>query len=232
MFPIRFGKWFAMAIALSVALAAPPVLRASPLKDPRRVINGQTVDLTPLFRWWTNHASERPLKAWAHVTGTITGTNTWGWIIDAHIERATPSSGDDTDAPNDGKIVLRHPPAAEFAEFEQLAAELKDLNARHAKLSGEATQAGKRAQDAATKEAAGNMSFRRTARLQQQADQSGETMKQDADQLKTIDQRIKELKEKLSAFPSETKYSVDSFALDLKQKANGLPIFERGAASR
>jgi hypothetical protein len=232
MFPIRFGKWCATAIALSVALAAPHVSRASPLKDPRRVINGQTVDLTPLFHWWTNQASERPLKAWAHVTGTVAGTNLWGWIIEAHIERATPSTGDDTDAPKDGKIVLRHPPAAEFAEFEKLAAELKDLRAQHDKLSGEATQAGKRAQDAAAKEAAGNMSVRRAARLQQQVQQSGETMKQDDDQLKTIDQQIKELKEKLSTFPSETKYSVDSFALDLKQKANGIPIFERGGASR
>jgi hypothetical protein len=232
MFPIRLGKWYAAATAACLALAPLPASRASPLRDPKRVVEGQVVDLTPLFHWWAKQDGDRPLKAWAHVTGAVVGTNAWGWIIDAHVERALPASGGDSDAPKQAKIILRHPPAAEFGEFETLAAQLKDLNDQHAKLSADAAQATKRSQDAASKQTANNVSVRRAARLQQEARQSNQTASEDEAQLKTLDQQIKEVKEKLVAFPSATKYSVDSFALDLKQQADGMPLFERGGVGR
>jgi len=232
MLPVRLGKWCAAAIAACVTLAPLPALRASPLKDPKRLVEGQVVDLSPLFRWWAKQDGERPLKAWAHVTGAVVGTNAWGWIIDAHIERALPASGGDSDAPKQTKIILRHPPAAEFGEFETLAAQLKDLNEQHAKLSADESKATKRGQDAASQEAANNVSVRRAARLQQQAQQSNQTAAQDEAQLKALDEQIKEVKEKLATFPSASKYSVDSFALDLKQQASGMPLFERGGVSR
>jgi len=232
MFPIRFGKLLVAATAVCLALAAPQISRASPLKDPKRIINGQTVDLSPLFRWWSKQEGERPLKAWVHLSGTVTATNAWGWVIEAHIERAKTGPGDDPNALKDGKIILRHPPAAERGEFEALAAQLKELNDQHARLSADASKANKSSQDATTKQSANNVSVRRAASLQRQAQQAGETAKEDEDQLKTIDQQLKEVKDKLATFPSETKYSVDSFALDLKQQANGMPLFERGAVSR
>ena len=60
--------------------------QANPLKGPRRAINQYIVDLNPLFHWWTNRAGERPLDAWVHITGRNVGTNSWGWVLHAHIE--------------------------------------------------------------------------------------------------------------------------------------------------
>jgi hypothetical protein len=229
MFRTRFVKWWPVAIAGALTVAAPVGLRASPLKNPKRLVNGQTVDLTPLFRWWTKQDGKRPLKAWAHLTGPVVGTNAWGWVIEAHIDTALPDAADDTDFPKDQKIILKHPPAAELAEFEKLSADLKDLEAQHAKLSAGAAKATKQGQDAASQEAAANISARKAARLQQQARQSGETAREDDDQLKTIDQQLKEVKDKLATFPSATKYSLDMFALDLRQQLGGMPVFEAGS---
>ena len=105
------------------ASAAFAPAQANPLKGPRRTIDQHIVDLHPLFQWWTNRAGERPLEAWVHITGHIVGTNSWGWVLTAHIEEAVHAKGEATDR-SAGKIaaniILKNPPRADQAEFENL----------------------------------------------------------------------------------------------------------------
>src|SRR5437667_7193782 len=69
----------AIVLCAVVALVISHTIEANPLENPRRMVGGNTVDLSPLFRWWSKHDGERPLNAWVHVTGSVIGTNAWGW---------------------------------------------------------------------------------------------------------------------------------------------------------
>src|SRR5437588_8650738 len=69
---------------------------AGPLQNPKRVVNGQTVDLNPLFQWWSKHNGYRPLAAWVHITGSIAGTNGVGWIVAGKIEKSPVHATDGT----------------------------------------------------------------------------------------------------------------------------------------
>jgi len=40
--------------------------------------------------------------------------------------------------------------------------------------------------------------------------------------------QLQEVNRKLAAFPDHDKYAVDCFALDLRQKFNGLPLYDYG----
>ena len=49
-----------LRFAVLAAMLFPFLLQANPIKDPKRVVNAQTVDLKPLFAWWnTTEASGR-----------------------------------------------------------------------------------------------------------------------------------------------------------------------------
>jgi hypothetical protein len=151
---------------LSAALAAVVVvcgtLLASPLKAPKRMINGQMVELTPLFKWWAKRDGQRPLTAWVHITGKIVGTNGWDWVVEAQIEKTDrPNRPEEAGHRTEGgptRIVLREPPVQDRAEFEQLSAQLKTLTAQHAALAGQEADAKNRA-DALNREEQANRRY-------------------------------------------------------------------------
>ena len=85
-------------IALSAWVTAIRV-EAGPARFPKRIVNGQAVDLTPLLDWWTKREGVRPLQAWVRVTGSIVGTNALGWTVEGTVETPAEISDPQTNAP-------------------------------------------------------------------------------------------------------------------------------------
>jgi hypothetical protein len=199
---------------LTIAFA----VNGTPVKDPKRAVNEQTVDLTPLFQWWNHHEGERPLKAWVHVTGHIVSTTAWGWAVQARLEQ----TGEKKDgAEKEMKIILKNPPVQEQVEFERLKGQLKTLNDERSHLSAQASTAANHAKDTA---------HQRHAAAANAAYHHQETAAKD--QIKNVDEQLKTINGKLAAFPDHETYSVDCFALQTGQTVNGLPVYDHGVAFR
>jgi hypothetical protein len=110
-------------------------------RNPVRVFPGRaTVDLTPLFLWWSRQplvvtnksagadtnaapAEERPLAAWSRVTGTKLATSGSSWLVQAVIH-ASPTEH------TNARIILNNPPAVEEAAYDTLKAQRADVEQR------------------------------------------------------------------------------------------------------
>src|SRR5206468_41266 len=114
-------------IFLIVVFAVAGALGASPARDPKRVVAGQTADITPLVEWWKHHSGSRPLTGWVHVTGRIVQTNALEWTIEGSVDDPSNKHDGGKATTTHGKFVLKTPPAQEMNEFHQLAAKLKQL---------------------------------------------------------------------------------------------------------
>ena len=208
-------------------------LSANPLKSPRRLINNQTVDLNPLFKWWTNHASARPLTGWVHVTGAIVGTNAWGWVLEGKADRSparrSTEESSSSSAPTASKILLLHPPLQDLAEFSRLRAELQTLNAERQQIVDQETQAKNRAQAVAQQQKVAGRNNPQYRALSQEAKQLGTLSTQAKSQIQILDLQIQPLKNKLAMYAESERYVVDCFALDLEREAQGLPVFDHGS---
>jgi len=202
---------------------------ANPLKDPKRAVNGQTVDLGNLFRWWSKHDGERPLRAWVHVTGSVIETTAWGWTLNAHVEKPA-AKGAPAPTDQDIKVLLKNPPVRELVEFENLRAQLKALNDQHTKLSAQAAKAASQARELSGQEYTGQRSRQARHALGQESRASKQQATEAKEQLKPIDQAILEINTRLAAFPDHDKYIADCIALDTGQKVNELPVYEHGVA--
>jgi hypothetical protein len=178
------------------------------------MVNGQTVELTPLFHWWRGHEGERPLKAWVHVTGHIGETSAWGWILTAHVEHLG-EKGESAD--KELKIILRSPPTGEKEEFDRLKGQLNGLQSQRSQLSSQAATAASSSKE---------YSHQRHGHGVSAAYHQQETA--DKDQIKRIDEQIKEINQKLAVFPEHDKFAVDCFALHTGQMVNGLPVYDHG----
>jgi hypothetical protein len=208
-------------------------LYANPLKSPRRLINNQTVDLSPLFKWWTNHTSVRPLTGWVHITGPIVGTNSWGWIVTAKAEGPNhfKAARDSADAPpkDSGKILLQHPPLQDLAEFQKLKAELDTLNQNRKQLLDQETQAKNQSEVIAKERKSVGRNSAEARELSQENKQLNLASQQAGSAIKQLDVRIRPLKEKLATYPSSDHYLVDCFALDTGQETQSLPVYDHGS---
>jgi hypothetical protein len=202
---------------------------ANPLTGPTRTISGQTVNLLPLFHWWTNHSGARPLTAWVRVTGTIAGTNAGAWVLEAQVQKSEHSA-----AHVDGqlKIVLRNPPMQERAEFEGLRAQLNALNEQHAKLAAVESGAKGRAQTASHEQQAYRHYHAHSTALAQEERQDNLIENQAKTAMKPLDQQIQDLKKKLAAYPNPEHYTVDCFALETGQAWQQMPVYDHGFALR
>jgi hypothetical protein len=206
-------------------------LQASPLKAPRRLVNGQLVELKPLFTWWTNHSGPRPLAAWVHLTGPVTGTNSLGWIIDANIEAtASRSKASAADAVGKGreKVVLQRPPVDDLVEFERLTADLKNLNQERGGVSNEETQAKSQQQTVGSQRTQFRYNRANSRLLAQEEQQLRHIDDQAKAQLKLLDQQIQALKSRLAGFPSQDHYEVDCFALEESRSYEHMPLYDHG----
>jgi hypothetical protein len=205
---------------------------ASPLRAPRRIINGQTVSLDPLFQWWTNHHGARPLSAWVHITGTVVGTNAWGWIVEAQVEKTDrpnkpePSADAETNGP--GKILLGNPPLMDRTEFELLSAQLKALNQEHATIASQEAQARDRAQTLTNERNSTPQNRVQTRVVSQMVRQLHQLENQAKAELKWLDEQIKVLKTRLAPYPNSDHYVLDCFALDTGQEQSQMRIYDHG----
>jgi len=130
---IKNLTWLFVALVIGAFLLEANAGDTYSLKYPHRLLNGFTVDLSPLFSWWRNaveiedrklHERQtktnleaqlppRPLSAWVKISGRCANDAGLGWICMAKIE----------DRPGhlqQGVIFLRHPPRDERAKFENL----------------------------------------------------------------------------------------------------------------
>ncbi len=208
-----------------VAWLAGWTLRANPLKYPKRVITGQTVNLEPLFRWWTNRHGDRPLSAWAHITGAVVATNGWGWTIEGRLDhppaRGHGSAQERASAGGQVKLALQHPPVSELAEFSELTAQSKALNDQSRALSNEVSAAARRLREIGTNN-------QRSRLLAPQVRQLRLVESQGRAQLANLRPLLADCRAKLAAFPDSTKYILDCLALDMGQEVNGLPLYDYG----
>jgi len=207
--------------------------QASPLRYPKRLINGQMVDLSPLWRWWTNHTGVRPLSAWVHVTGSVQGTNSWGWIVEGQAEPGTVrSETGEGKVPESGglhKILLLHPPLQDITEFQQLSAQLRALSESRAQLAGQEAGVKSRQQAVAKEQSAEHHSRVRARALGQENKELTALDNQEKAQIKLLDQQIQLLKNRLAAYPNSDHYVVDCFALDTGREENGVSVYEHGS---
>jgi len=197
------------------------------------LINNQTVDLGPLFKWWTNHTGSRPLTGWVHVTGPIVGTNSWGWVVEAKVDGPNHATAahDTPDAARKetGKLLLQHPPLQDLVEFQRLKAELDALNQSHKQLLDQETQAKNRTEVIARQKASVNRYSAEARELSQETRQLNQVSQQAGGEIKLLDSRIRVLKEKLAMYPSSERYLVDCFALDTGQETQAMPVYDHGS---
>lgn len=218
-----FGRTLGWAVG--VAWLAGPALHAGPLKDPKRFVDGHTVDLAPLFHWWTNHSGPRPLRAWVHVRGPIVGTNVWGWTVEAQLDsspaRAKVSAPEGATPGGRMRVVLKHPPLREQALFGDLAAQLKTLNDQHQALSTVVSNAASRLHQikaVAHRSRALNLEAREVELAESQAKA----------QLGPVEHQLRDCRAKLAAYPNPASYSVDCLALDTGEELRTVPVFDYG----
>lgn len=221
--------WVAAALGVHVLK-----VEANPVHEPRRLIHGQLVELAPLMKWWTNHSGSRPLAAWPRVTGAIVGTNAWGWVVEAQVERTDRHEEEERNSASGSpsRILLSNPPLAERAEFEKLSAQLKELVHERGQLTGQETEAKGRADAISKEQSASNRKGYRSRQLAQESRQVKLVEGQAATQVKALDQRIQDLKKQLANYPNLDHYELDCFALDTGKQYNGMAIFDYGSWSR
>jgi hypothetical protein len=138
----------AAAAPAPVAPATPPDPGAPTLPDPtavgfwqrelataRRIVGGHTYDISSLVRWHMQSgaagASERPLKAWVLVIGTVGPNTAYGWEVTGFIDGQRQP----------GPFIIRNPPAELLADFNRRKAAYVALQQRQARLQSELRRA-------------------------------------------------------------------------------------------
>jgi hypothetical protein len=218
----------AILTVLSVWWAADR-LEANPAKNPKRKISGQPVNLTPLLNWWAWRDGDRPLPAWVRVTGRVVGTNTLGWTVEGTVETPAARSPSDpqTNAPIETRVrvVLKNPPVADRASFQQLTEQIRDLNEERVRVASAVVEATNQVQELSERRVSGKMASR-VANVELNQWRVSET---DAkDRLAALDEQLKELDARLADYPDRNHYEVDCFALTVGQQLRGLPVYDHG----
>jgi hypothetical protein len=202
---------------------------ADPLKDPKRIIDQRTVDLSPLFKWWAKHDGERPLKAWVRVTGSVTNVLGWGWVMQGRAERSMLDDENETLRPaGDFRFVLKNPPTEEMAQFAGLSAERKRLEAEQATLEASATNAAKRAKLLSDQDAANRRNHLPSRNLGFEATQWRHQENSFRQQLGPVEKQLAEIRKQMAEYPDPYRFTVDCFALVTSGKFNGMPVYDRG----
>jgi len=204
-------------------------LAATPLKSPKRLINQDQVDLSPLFHWWTNRSGEQPLRAWVHITGAIVGTNSWGWTVNARIEGDGTGKATSTTRPGrsgEMRIILENPPRIEQAEFLTLRARLTALETQHQAVDAQVSEAEGHVKAIAEQQKGSRQHH--SKRLAQEAASWKQAETQAREQLKPLDKQIAEVNAKLGMFPDHEHFSVDCLAMDTGKELRGVHLYDHG----
>ena len=201
------------------------------------MIDGQAVDLSPLFHWWTNHQGARPLTAWVHVSGSIVGTNAWGWTLEARVEPSSIAGTGKASGPNSGqpRLILKNPPLQDRAQFESLADQLNQLEEQHRQLSEQLTNATNQSHEIAAQQKSNRQNRVRSRALAQEAQQVKQMSNQDQSDLKALDKQLQEVRARLAVYSNaktSTVYTVDCLALETGLEYNGVPVYDHGSILR
>lgn len=203
----------------------------NPARDPKRLVNSHTVDLSPLFKWWQRKDGPRPLSAWTHLTGTIVGTNSGAWIIEGKIDGAKTDQNP-TEAKGAGgeptRFLILNPPLEDYLEFQRLVSRSAELSRREAGLASEAAQAHSR-DSAVTEQERALRRNRNEARLLAAEDKvlKGRENQAKLDQ-KAVERELNDVKSKLGSYPKPSEYVLDCFVLDMHSEYQHLPIYDYG----
>lgn len=128
-------KCLTFLLLTALPVVAQTNLLQAELKTARRIVDGRTMDITPLINWvHLKPATERPLKGWLRVQGRVLGENSYGWVVQG--------SFDGVGQPK--PFILRNPPKESRDEFNRMKTQYAALQRRQTNL-----QAGiKEAQEA------------------------------------------------------------------------------------
>lgn len=207
---------------------------ADPARDPKRLVNNFTVDLTPLCRWWQHRDGPRPLPAWTHITGSVVGTNPGAWIIEGKVDESKSTRGGSEDrsaassVSEQARFLLLNPPVDQLLEFQRLTDRLVQLNRRRADLVSQAAEAHSRHEAVSGQERAARRN-RAHARVLAVEDKQLKNLENQAktDQ-KSVEQEIKDLQARLAAYPKVNQYVLDCFALDRHSELQQMPVYDYG----
>lgn len=193
-------------VLLLVSVSAIECVRASPCVDPKRMVSGHTVNLSPLIEWWSEPKSVRPLPAWKHVRGSIAQETAFGWMINGKAE------GQSTD-----RFLLKNPPRERLRRFRELQPRLAEYEKNRA----------------ATMETLGRPvyswwdSFWGKPPLPQSI--SPEEYRLASAHLAELDRNIRATRDELAPMQDEHgNFKLDAFALHVNESYQGLPVFDHG----
>jgi hypothetical protein len=204
----KFMKRLSHAAAALVLLAMTGNALAV-AEPPKRMVDGVTVDLSPLLAWRKSHQGDRPLTRWVELKGGIVGTNGLGWVLFAHAEGKSSK---------EAKVILKNPPQAEGARYAQLTAQLEALKQERARFQ---TEANRPLHDRKVRTRRGTRVVR---------DPNHAEVKDAKAQLADVNQRVKVVERELAQLPSQNgRYLVDCLALQTDTVSDGLPVYDRGA---
>lgn len=223
---------FANSCLLLVTVAAATLtVQASPAKYPKRLVNGRMVDLTSLCVWWTNHSGTRPLSGWVHLTGTVTSTNSWGWLVEGTAPKPAHTGQSETDktSPAAHKSLLLHPPLQDITAFGQLSAQLKSLTEQRNQWSKEEGNLKEMEKTVSQEQSTARHNRVRSSTLAQEKVSLSARDKEAKAQLDLLDKQLRAIKSELARYPSSEHYVLDCFALDTGQEQNGIPVYDHGS---
>jgi hypothetical protein len=203
-------------------------------QHPLRVFGDHsTVNLTPLFQWWTHHENSgrldvsRPLAAWHRITGVKVAELEYNWVVDAVIYTSPTTR-------TNARIILRNPPAAEEQLFYNLKAGLAAAGQQITNDQRTYQNNTKAAQQATTRAQAGNRSRNGRARVNaansaQQAAQDNSAATAALDDQKQLETSRALAEKQLAAIPAEKgKYRIDWFAMEIGRNKQGVLIYDLG----
>jgi hypothetical protein len=217
-------------VCIAVWVFAALTTSATPLKTPRRMVQGRTVDLKPLFTWWASHAGDRPLASWVHINGKVIGTNGFGWIVEGQVEGSAKGSDESekTKSSADGKLVLKNPPITEMAEFAQSHAQLRSLTDKVKQLSKQVETASEKVKQLNALDQTARKRRARSRAVEQDLRNWRATEKNDREQLQSENKQLDELKKKFPG-PVDATYQLDCFALETGEKNGAMAVYDHGA---
>ena len=209
-------------------------------RQPLRIMGERaTVNLTPLFEWWSRQPAatqtnrdasaeaDRPLTAWHHLTGLKAGELETGWLVDTIIYTSPTSR-------SSARIILNHPPAAEEKMFATLKLQLADAplqitNAQRAyqadlKAAQKAEETARNHRRSGSKHATENSNYYlRLAQQKREAATAAQNRQRQLEAARPL------LQQQLNAIPSTNgKYLIDWFALEVGRSKQGVPIYDLG----
>lgn len=209
-------------------------------RHPVRLFGDQTtVNLKPLFHWWTKNedttnqtaAAARPLSGWHRITGVKTGDLEYNWLVNAVIYTA----------PNlrtNAHIILKNPPTTEEKAFADLQNQMAQIDRQITGIQKSAQAHLKAAQKAEARVQADKTHLRnRRTRINEnnnarQAAQENTAATDDLNDQKKLEHAREQAEKQLATIPAANgRYQIDWFALEIGRNKQGVPIYDLGVVN-